>query len=169
MNKRVLTFIFILFLLPGLVTGCNNKLSPDQNNNAPTSTLVPSPTHSLLPTMTKTSKTIATFVPSLPPISKDELIATNGNCKLPCFWGIQPGETKWSDLLRLFEQIDARGATGLSPRKIETFTSVVDFEQFSIRLDAYRKDDLVGAMIVTMASRSPLDTIPTGNGTIFPE
>jgi hypothetical protein len=41
MNKRVLTFIFILFLLPSLVTGCNNELSPDQNNNAPTSTLVP--------------------------------------------------------------------------------------------------------------------------------
>ncbi len=26
-----------------------------------------------------------------------ELIQTNGNCELPCFWGITPGETNWNE------------------------------------------------------------------------
>jgi hypothetical protein len=26
-----------------------------------------------------------------------ELIATNGNCRLPCWWGISPGETSWEE------------------------------------------------------------------------
>lgn len=27
----------------------------------------------------------------------DKLMKTNGNCELPCWWGIQPGKTTWQD------------------------------------------------------------------------
>jgi hypothetical protein len=27
----------------------------------------------------------------------DKLMITNGNCELPCWWGIQPGKTTWQD------------------------------------------------------------------------
>ncbi len=27
----------------------------------------------------------------------NELLRTNGDCRLPCWWGITPGETKWED------------------------------------------------------------------------
>jgi hypothetical protein len=159
MNRRNWIVVLVLFVLPGLA-GCKNELNSGRHNNEPISTLVPLSMSTSASTGTETPYPTATLLTSKLPVSKEELITTNGNCRLPCFWGIQPGETKWSDLLQLFDQIGAEGATGLSPRKVETFVSQVDFEHVSVRFDAYRKDDVVGAMIVTLSSRSPLDAMP---------
>ncbi len=46
-----------------------------------TATLIPSP----VPTLSLAEKEIVT----------SELYKTNGNCELPCWWGIVPGKTEW--------------------------------------------------------------------------
>ena len=59
------------------------------------------------------------FIPSithtqtpLPTLSEDEkltlskrLLTTNADCKLPCWWGFTPGETKWEDARRFLETL----------------------------------------------------------------
>jgi hypothetical protein len=33
-----------------------------------------------------------------------EMLATNGGCELPCWWGITLGETRWDDMVRFFAE-----------------------------------------------------------------
>jgi hypothetical protein len=161
MNKRWwFPGLFFLMLL-SFIIGCRTEIKNGQNNKELTPTSISSPTNiSLSPTMTLTN-VIGTTQPTLIAWSKEDLITSNGNCTLPCFWSISPGETKWADAITLFEQIGAKGAIGVSPRNIETFVTQIDFEQVSILLKAYRKDDVVGAMTVTISHHSPLDALPT--------
>ena len=35
-----------------------------------------------------------------------DLLESNSNCQLPCFWGITPGETRWDSAKDLFSQFD---------------------------------------------------------------
>lgn len=62
----------------------------------PTTTSIP-PTET--PLSTPTQHHTVTPLPTLPPgeaLEKiTELLETNGGCKLPCWWGITPGETSW--------------------------------------------------------------------------
>jgi hypothetical protein len=72
-----------------------------------------SPTH--LPEVTETPP--STFVPSptvfYQEMTIEDLLATNGNCSLPCWWGLEPGRTDYHvavDLLEVFaSSLDERG------------------------------------------------------------
>lgn len=60
-----------------------------------------SPTHTSLPTTTPISSAIWTPQPTLRIEEAQkfvvDLVATNGNCQLPCWWGITPGESTWEE------------------------------------------------------------------------
>jgi hypothetical protein len=63
-------------------------------------------------TTPRTSTTPTRTFTSLPTLSPDdamefvtEMIQTNGGCELPCWWGIIPGESHWSDARRFLEPI----------------------------------------------------------------
>jgi hypothetical protein len=43
-----------------------------------------------------------------------ELIATNGGCDLPCWWGIRPGETRWDDAYKLLGRLSPRISRSVS-------------------------------------------------------
>ncbi len=82
------------------------------STNTPSPTMTASPT----PTSTNTSTPVPPTWTPLPKLSPEEaqakvmeLIATNGGCKLPCWWGITPGETSWEQarqFLTSFSEID---------------------------------------------------------------
>jgi hypothetical protein len=75
----------------------------------PTPTATPQPSRTLTPSMTWTP---------LPPVSESiviELMADNGGCRLPCWWGITPGETTWS----------------LARQSLERFSTVIQNNQWT--------------------------------------
>ena len=91
-----------------------------------------------------------------PTASLDDLIKTNGNCNLPCFWGIKPGITKWTEAIGLFSELGIKGVTGTSPRNFKYFTVNVEGDYVTIFLNMYQKDDVVGAILLTITNKSPL-------------
>jgi hypothetical protein len=85
-------FLFIIMLISIIIVGCTpmkNGLTQELPEAfTPTVALTPSSTHS--PTASAT-----VIMPTLEPSDANELllelIKSNGNCKLPCLWGITPG------------------------------------------------------------------------------
>ena len=65
-----------------------------------TSTPVPSPilTQTALPDLTPATTPSPTDIPERVTEFVLEMLETNGDCDLPCFWGITPGETSWTEL-----------------------------------------------------------------------
>ncbi len=74
----------------------------------PTSTPTPSPvsaTHTPCPTRTPTP-TCAPPPPTLTPDERhayvEEMLATNGGCELPCWWGVTPEQSDWQSVIDYF-------------------------------------------------------------------
>lgn len=59
------------------------------------------PTPTLTPTIT-----VTWVPPTLNDYSIQTLIDTNGNCELPCWWGLVPGVTTKEQVVSFFDQID---------------------------------------------------------------
>ncbi|KAF0107837.1 MAG: hypothetical protein FD146_1468 [Anaerolineaceae bacterium] len=101
MNFQKLFTICGILLALTLVVGCDksNDLpkAPSQVALSATSTLIPSPT--LTPVFSPTP----TIIPTLPANEADawllDLLANNGHCRLPCLWGITPGESTSQNVL----------------------------------------------------------------------
>ncbi|MEP7136311.1 MAG: hypothetical protein ABI904_15390 [Chloroflexota bacterium] len=101
-----------------------SPISPSQNflsskststiTTISTATLTPAPTYTLTPV--PTTVTLPPSLTPLPTIPFDEiqnkfgiLLATNGGCHLPCFWGMTPGETTVAELLQFTKQFTMPG------------------------------------------------------------
>jgi len=112
MSGKVYTFGSILVILAILANGCsfNNSKSPDlKSKTAETATssktITSSPTFTNTATKIKTptlqtTKEIITNTPLLNSQIQVNIINSlknNGNCRLPCWWGIDPGITSWPD------------------------------------------------------------------------
>jgi len=74
----------------------------------PTSTTHPqTPSLTLSPTFTQALPS-ATLFPALPAAEAEktilDLLQTNGNCKLPCWWGLTPGKTSAQDVKAFLER-----------------------------------------------------------------
>lgn len=103
--KIVKTLQIILMLTLIFISGCTGETQSQSatETTAPTSTVTVAP--SATSTRRPTAKPSATPIifPTYEPISQDEMIAwldeklSQPECKLPCFWGITPGETTVQD------------------------------------------------------------------------
>lgn len=111
----------------------------------PISTTNPTATSTLTSTLTP----IATSQPSLTPlpiqknsVKIQQLLLTNGGCRLPCFWGIKPGETSTAEFIQFVNQVSAESLPYLSEdkeryifsyvppiKKIDTSFSVLFFHE----------------------------------------
>ncbi len=134
-RKKTLSVLLLLavFLLAG---GCNSShdalstqtVSPSDTAKptltaTPQPTFTPSLTTTPIPSLTSspTSSPTLTLVPTLVPYKIDsalqDLISTNGDCTLPCWWGITPGETTWAEAENFLLQYDQKMAS-TTPLKI---------------------------------------------------
>lgn len=79
---------------------------------SPTFTPQPSSTMTLVPQSSPTPTNTLVPVPTLLPKEQEayllDLINTNGGCELPCFFGINPGESQWEDIRRMQGPIHTR-------------------------------------------------------------
>jgi hypothetical protein len=109
-----------------MITGCNGASSsvtftalPSVQPVTPTQlpvTPVPSPTSSATPSaspapsLTPTLRATETPLPALQIADAqqraEELLKTNANCTLPCWWGIVPGKTPWTVAQSILYQFD---------------------------------------------------------------
>jgi len=104
----------INILLLSLIVSCSSA-SPISISPAPTSTI----TTMLTVVLTPTSTIAQTLPPSLTPLPTihpgdfalffELLFATNGDCRLPCFWGMTPGKTTVAELLQFTGQFTMPG------------------------------------------------------------
>jgi hypothetical protein len=66
---------------------------PNDTMPAPSPTFTQTPTRTNIPTITWTPQ--PTLEPAAAFQAVQDLIATNQGCRLPCWWGLIPGETHW--------------------------------------------------------------------------
>jgi hypothetical protein len=114
-------FLFLAIVL-GSISGCADQTktpsaTPEVTSTSisfrvvPSQTVSPSSTPSPTWTITSTPTQIATYTPTLGPTLLPEqveawisdMLLTNGGCRLPCWWGIEPGKTTWAEVVRLVE------------------------------------------------------------------
>lgn len=118
-------------LTPTGVTLAASPISPISTSLAATST----PTKESIPTRTPTLTKVPISTPTIQPTATETpfaiptppgndtneqvlwLLETNNGCKLPCWWGITPGQTEWKaaeKILTIFDaNIYAASASGL--------------------------------------------------------
>ena len=110
MKKMKLPLLLIPFAFSQLFSGCATanlpRSSPSLNSGS--STVLAEKTPSSVISKTPTLKLTFTLTPvltmtTLNPQEKakmlQDLFENEGSCQLPCYWGIVPGETLWSDAL----------------------------------------------------------------------
>ncbi len=144
-----------------------------------TATLRPTATSTAIRTVTATFAPLSTALPTLTPLPTftplptlppDEalnkilnLLANNGGCKLPCFWGIIPGETTSQDaynfLKSLSSQIDSigtiNGKDGVEEfgmyYKVPNYVSALEAMYFGYRAENGLVDSIVANSTMTLA------------------
>ena len=96
----------------------SRELPPSTLTPLPTATPSPTPPRpTLTPTRTPTPSPTLTPLPTLAAQEREtrirELLKTNGDCELPCWWGITPGRTTWAATRQFIMQM--RGRTSDTP------------------------------------------------------
>ena len=80
-----------------------------------TSTKMPTHTFAPLPPNTPTPVSTPTMVPTLPVDQAQarflQLLSNNGECRLPCIWGITPGETTYQDARAILSPLSSLSDT----------------------------------------------------------
>jgi hypothetical protein len=107
-KRKLILWIFVMILLGNCTAqlpGVQNNTATPQETDALTANINPSDTVTRTPppTETPTLQPTSTWTP-LPTLSEPQarakikdLLDTNNGCKLPCWWGITPNETKWTE------------------------------------------------------------------------
>lgn len=146
--------MFILILVIGIlaVLGINSIKNHTMDLFSPTpyfpnSRVSPDATMQLLSNSSDITPTQSTN-------SLENIVKTNGGCSLPCFLGITPGITKWTEAISLFEQLEIKGGIGTSSNNHEYFIAQINIDKISILFNMYRKDDTVGAILLTIVIKT---------------
>ena len=107
--------------------------TPNTSPASPTESATPIPIAVPRATATRTPAATSTVTPTrVPTLALEqaqavvlELLRTNGNCELPCWWGLVPGQTTWDEVLALLEPIASRiaqyGLADVAPNRAEVF------------------------------------------------
>lgn len=92
------------------------KTSTKSLSSTPSPSTIPHKT----PTLTDTPTLESTHTPiptnELYNYSIEQLMRTNGNCRLPCWWGIKPGITLWDEAKQFLEHIGLVEKSGAASR-----------------------------------------------------
>ena len=124
---------FSLLFFVTVVAGCTRSTESTKTSSATAPVLLASasPTETMPPTLmptaasTPTPAFTPTTIPTLP--AEDarkrllELLATNGDCRLPCLWGIVPGKSanqEARNILMPLSSISAAELTYFDPARV---------------------------------------------------
>lgn len=180
--RRTKTFAILTFLLLAIscrgpqtanpsavvITYPTSTRTSAPSTSTPTHTPSPTQTQTLTPTRTPT----ITWTP-LPTIQPDErldtmldLLYTNANCQLPCWWGIIPGETSWASARRFLQTFDPHVFVGGEYDLDEGFVVIANIfvpeEIYSVRMGQYFhvNNDEIKVMEISLG-KIPTFNLPT--------
>jgi hypothetical protein len=129
------------FLTPKTQTAIETYDPNITNNSSLTATSTQSPTSTVMPV--KSDVVTASLTP-LPTLSQEEALAlvldlfeNDGDCSLPCWWGITPEDTSWQEAKRYLDT-------------------------FALRFDEFKSTDPPGRMIYGFYFKVPEDISPHG-------
>jgi hypothetical protein len=149
--------------LPGLQTPTKGLQLP------PTWTIEVSSTETSTPTLTSTPTFIprpTADLPQVPRLNDEEkiekyieLLETNAGCKLPCWWGIVPGQTSWQEARRFLVRVANRVSNDPEfPREVDF---LVPEYIFPVHLShRYYVEDEIIQIIQVHNGMLPVYTIP---------
>lgn len=139
----------LLFAL--LISGCGVSSSAIATQEA---TATSSPT--VTSTLTSTATPTATETP-IPTLTSDERLSqvkewlvTNAGCKLPCWWGIEPGKVTWNEVEGLLDSLGAKSGVYEESGIIIHETAGFDFDREHVfnRVSFAETDALITAIII---------------------
>jgi hypothetical protein len=119
MLKKEIHSMLLLFILVAMIIGCSpqqpipsqfissaNDFTVTTENGIVTITPSITPILNWTPTLTRTKKPDITFAPTLTENERQNyitnLIQNPGDCRLPCWWGLEPGVTSWQKVINFF-------------------------------------------------------------------
>jgi hypothetical protein len=140
-----------------LITGCGSQVTPVTVKPTaflrPTIAITSLPTNSLSPTSIPIQQPFSTFTPTMANTPTGTLTEHDGECLLPCWWGITPGITTWEEAL-----------TKLKDKKSQMIETEEHYNETESKLPnklgfvwVYRRDD--GKVNWIDISSKPLDGI----------
>jgi hypothetical protein len=179
-HENILLLIFSIITV--VITGCTSHTSINipspsvtKGISTPVITVTSIPPFSDTSTLTSeifTPVTTRTIVPTQPTLTQTmeptlteaeseerilELLKTNGNCKLPCFWGIVPGKTTWPEVQQLFLHLGA-DIVDYIPRmyrntdiKAHYIYSDVPAKQLGINAGVFEANDQIDSMRIDLS------------------
>lgn len=167
---KIRYYNYFLIIMGLFLARCSPLQQVSPSSMAPKFTALPSnpPPTLVLPTASPVPSPSATTTPILLPSTPTlqptmdeantkalilEFLKTNGNCKLPCFWGITPGETTLDEVKRFIENLGWKGD------EYHTFISPDDTLYATLHTV---DDNAIGIMIYPQ--NGLVDTISSGFG-----
>lgn len=145
------TIIILVLLFALLISGCG--VSPSATA-AEETTATPSPTAAN--TLTSTASPTATETP-IPTLTADERLlkvkewlVTNAGCRLPCWWGIEPGKVTWNEVDEFLNRIGAKSAVYEESGVVIHETAGYNFDQEHVfnRVSFAETDAHISAIII---------------------
>lgn len=104
MKKARRLLVTGLMWLMLIAVGCSASTREPTPSASPTALATETTTRTATPEPTTTSTSTSTTVPPPPPLPPGdaearllELLANNGDCRLPCLWGIMPGTSSYQE------------------------------------------------------------------------
>lgn len=157
---EIVSFVFFAI-------GCNQHLvTPNElmaTNIVPTiypqkllSTSTSTATYAVIPTSPPQSPSpMPTFLPTLNPEDRNklilDLIRTNGECKLPCFWGITPGMTTWETAMQFLNHVNVRSSDDVRNDGIHHFSGLeLPINNVPINIEFIEQNNIINNINVGM-------------------
>lgn len=172
MEKYTLKKLNNIILLTLFLAGCATIPVQTPTATAPIATATatslistPKPPSTELPaTPTQRLEVTWTLPVTLPPqdaASKvNELLQTNGGCRLPCWWGITPGQIRWEDARNILFPL-AKSVNDIYSQEGEFFPGLLSYysttdESRFFEQDYVVRDGIVQAIKIKLPNISPL-------------
>jgi len=164
-NKHVLwLFIFLslgsLAMIGCVPSGTTPILATPSQRQPPTSppTLITPHTQTPIPLSPTPTQVFVKSTPTLTltlsiqarPDYLTNLLATNQNCQLPCWWGITPGQTSWQEAYKSLSPLGSIGLphirNGVKRYELSLTVPKTTYAEGYIEPVIYVKDDIVTAI-----------------------
>jgi hypothetical protein len=164
-------FIPIMFFTL-LLSGCGDSPSAIVTEES-TATQKPTKTFTLTPTarLTATETPMPTLTSDERLLQVKEWLATNAGCRLPCWWGIEPGIVTWSEVNEFLNRIGAKSGVYEESGIVIHETAGFDFDREHVfnRVSFAETDALITAIIINGSGFNDLPNFKNAWASFSPE
>ena len=152
-TPRSIIFISLIFIL--ILSSCSKEIKTDVNTVNFPEIIIETSSRSITQKLTEESELIPTYTLTIKEKQQvlEKKFINNGNCDLPCYWGITPGVTSWEEASIIFSSIGIIYGPGGSKNVLSYGPFFKDMqEKFQEMLPDFRVRDGIVIAILTNSS-----------------